>query len=59
MSDKKKPTEEELQQWLEAVHLSSCCSDPLTTDDIDKKDKKDKTEWEACSLDKKKNDCSQ
>ncbi|WP_166373034.1 hypothetical protein [Psychromonas sp. SA13A] len=56
MSDKKKPTEEELQQWLEAVHLSSCCSDPLTTDDIDKKDK---TEWEACSLDKKKNDCSQ
>ncbi len=54
MSDKKKPTEEELQQWLEAVHLSSCCSDPLTNDDIDEKDK---TELKACSLDKKKNDC--
>ena len=27
MSDKPKPTEEELQQWLDSVHFGSCCSD--------------------------------
>lgn len=55
MSDNKKPTEEELQQWLETVHLSSCCSDPLASDDIDKENK---AESKTYPLDKKKNDCS-
>ncbi|WP_166738848.1 hypothetical protein [Psychromonas algarum] len=43
MSNKKKPTEEELQQWLAKVHLGSCCSDPIADDDQQpclKKDKK-------------------
>jgi len=46
----KKPSEEELQQWLDSVHFGSCCSDPLRADeessdvknkscDIDDKDK--------------------
>lgn len=29
MADKPKPTEEEVQAWLDGVHFSSCCSDPL------------------------------
>jgi len=29
MSEKTKPTEQEVQEWLDKVHLSSCCSDPL------------------------------
>ena len=39
MTDKKeqinkanKPSEEELQQWLDGVHFGSCCSDPVTSD---------------------------
>ena len=32
MTDKIKPTEAELQAWLDAVHFGSCCSDPLTDD---------------------------
>ena len=29
MLEKKKPTEEELAQWLEGVHFGSCCRDPI------------------------------
>jgi len=29
MPEKIKPTEQEVQEWLDKVHLSSCCSDPL------------------------------
>ncbi|WP_160065047.1 hypothetical protein [Psychromonas sp. L1A2] len=39
MTDKKeqinkanKPSEEELQQWLDGVHFGSCCSDPVASD---------------------------
>jgi hypothetical protein len=34
MNDKSKakPTEEEVQAWLEGVHFSSCCSDLLPSD---------------------------
>lgn len=39
MTEKKKPTEAELQEWLEGVHFSSCCSDPLVSSN-----NKDKTE---------------
>lgn len=47
MTDKKeqinktnKPSEEELQQWLDGVHFGSCCSDPMSSDnDESNKDK--------------------
>ena len=29
MLEKKKPTEQELAQWLEGVHFGSCCRDPI------------------------------
>lgn len=29
MSEKNKPTPEEVQEWLDNVHFGSCCSDPL------------------------------
>jgi len=45
-AQEKKPSEEELQQWLEAVHFGSCCSDPLISGD----DQKSK---EACNIEKK------
>lgn len=32
-STEKKPSEEELQQWLDAVHFGSCCRDPLLAND--------------------------
>lgn len=32
----KKTSPEELQQWLDAVHFGSCCSDPLISDDQQK-----------------------
>lgn len=32
MTDKAKPTEQELQEWLDKVHFGSCCSDPLVSD---------------------------
>ena len=34
MAEKKKPTEAEVQAWLEGVHFSSCCSDPLPEESI-------------------------
>ena len=33
---KSKPTEAEVQAWLEGVHFSSCCSDPLPQDKSEK-----------------------
>lgn len=27
--ENEKPTEEELNAWIEQVHFGSCCSDPL------------------------------
>lgn len=27
--EEKKPTEDELNAWIEQVHFGSCCSDPL------------------------------
>ncbi|WP_137297459.1 hypothetical protein [Psychromonas sp. SP041] len=53
MTDKKeinkanKPSEEELQQWLDGVHFGSCCSDPVASDN--EEPNKDK----ACGIDSK------
>ena len=33
IQSEKKPSEEELQQWLDAVHFGSCCRDPLLAND--------------------------
>ena len=33
---KSKPTEAEVQAWLEGVHFSSCCSDPLPQSEPEK-----------------------
>lgn len=44
--DKKKVSEEDQQQWLEAVHFGSCCSDPLLSND-------DQKENDDCSINKK------
>ncbi|MDA7746421.1 hypothetical protein N8878_03720 [Psychromonas sp.] len=32
MSGTKKPTEAELQEWLNGVHFGSCCRDPLPSE---------------------------
>ena len=45
---KNKPSEEELQQWLDSVHLGSCCSDPLISD-VESSDVKNK----SCDIDGK------
>ena len=31
--ESEKPTEEELNAWLEKVHFGSCCSDPVEPTD--------------------------
>jgi len=36
---KPKASEQEMQEWLDAVHFGSCCSDPLESGDDKKIDK--------------------
>lgn len=45
-AQEKKPSEEELQQWLDAVHFGSCCSDPSIFDDEQKNN-------DDCTIEKK------
>ncbi len=40
MSDKKSK-EQELQEWLDAVHYGSCCSDPIEPNDCQVNTKKE------------------
>lgn len=40
MTEKTKPTEKEVQEWLEGVHFSSCCSDPLPSSENENKENK-------------------
>lgn len=52
MTEKKKPTEAELQEWLDGVHFSSCCSDPLVSS-------KNKHKTEQAAKDSPKNSYSE
>jgi len=45
--ENEKPTEEELNAWIEKVHFGSCCSDPLETPDLLEKTKLVETEKKA------------
>lgn len=42
IEEKKKVDEVELQAWLDAVHFGSCCSDPLSCDETEKKNSSNK-----------------
>lgn len=44
--DNEKPTEEELNAWIEKVHFGSCCSDPLETPGLLEQTKSAQTEQE-------------
>ncbi|MFT4837497.1 MAG: hypothetical protein ACI9IJ_002426 [Psychromonas sp.] len=41
--ENEKPTEEELNAWLEKVHFGSCCSDPIDSPTVQtEKERSDK-----------------
>jgi hypothetical protein len=42
-----KPSEEELQQWLDGVHFGSCCSDSVTSDN------EESNKVKACEIESK------
>jgi hypothetical protein len=37
--ENKKPTEQELSEWMEMVHFGSCCSDSVDQPNFSEKDK--------------------
>lgn len=45
--DNKKPTEEEINAWIEKVHFGSCCSDPIDPPDLAEKTQLPETEKET------------